>query len=300
MSKERKSLRGVLPAPITPLAADGSIRLDLYEKLITYLIDSGVHGIFAAGTTAEGALLSSDERIALFRIVKGCTTESHLRCVVVVKPDTLSVLREIDDIAAEEPDYISAVTPFYLTATQSDIIGHYVRIADHSPIPILLYNIPQNTHNPMNLETILELGDHPNIFGVKDSSGNFVQFQRGVLGPQPKEFTWIQGEDLLDCPTLQLGVRCIVTGLANAWAEPHVAMFAAAEAGDGEAMIAEQRRINALARIIPAAGGNVIGAIKTAAALQGRSTGHMRIPSMDLSKSHQKAVEEVVRGLGLA
>lgn len=299
MNPHEKALRGILPAPITPVAEDGTIRADLYEKQIRYLVGTGVHGIFATGTTAEGPLLTSDERVTLLRIVKEHTTEDHLRCVVVARPGTLSVLREIDRVGAENPDYISAVTPFYFAATQAEIVGHYVRIADHSPVPILLYNIPQNTHNPMTLETIIELAGHPNIAGIKDSSGSFPEFQRGLLNADLPNFTWIQGEDLLDAPSLMLGARCIVTGLSNVWAEPYVAMFRAAESGDTSGVLAEQRRINDLARIIPAANGKVIAAIKTATALQGRSTVHMRNPSMDLSVEERHAIQAVLEELQL-
>jgi 4-hydroxy-tetrahydrodipicolinate synthase len=289
----------VLPAPITPFGEDGSIRTDLFEQQIDYLAKAGVHGFFVAGTTAEGAMLSDDERRTLFRIMVDRTTEQHLRCVVLVKPDTRAVLTAIDRIVNEAPDYISAVTPFYVSVTQAEIIGHYTAIADHSPVPVLLYNIPQNTGNPMTLPTILELSQHPNIVGIKDSTGNMPQFQRGLLAGQSDDFTWIQGEDLVDAVSFLTGVRCIVSGLSNAWAEPYVAMWKAVEAGNHAAVIAEQRRINALAEIIFRTDGKVVPAIKTAAALQGRSTRHTRVPSMQLSSAHEAAVAEVIGELGL-
>jgi 4-hydroxy-tetrahydrodipicolinate synthase len=299
MTGRSKPLEGILPAPITPLDPDGSVRLDLFEKQIEYLGNGGVHGFFVTGTTAEGSMISSEERCSLFQIMKERTTERHLRCVVVVQPDTPAVLRGIDEIAAFEPDYISAVSPFYVSVSQQAIIGHYTQIAEHSPVPVLLYNIPQNTHNPLSLDTILELAEHPNIVGIKDSSGNFVQFQRGILAGQPSDFTWIQGEDLLDAPSLMLGCRCIVTGLGNAWIDPYVAMFQAAVAGSNKGIIAEQQRVNALARIIFQTGGSVIPSIKTAAALQGRATPHMRVASTTLRNADQEIVASVIQELGL-
>lgn len=297
--KNSKPLTGILPAPITPFAEDGSVDYGLFEKQIAYLVEAGVHGIFAGGTTGEGALLSSDERVSLFRIVKELTTDDHLRCVVIIRPDTRAVLRGLEEIAAEEPDYVSAVTPYYMAARQSEIITHYTEIADSSPAPVLLYNIPQNTHNPMTLETVLELAGHPNIAGIKDSSGNFMQLQHGILGGRTEGFTWIQGEDLLDAPSFMLGIRCIVTGLSNAWAEPYVKMFEAVKAGDHEAVLEQQRRINRLAAIIPAAGGNVIAAIKAVATAAGRVSNEMRIPGMRLSGEENRAVVKIAAELGL-
>jgi 4-hydroxy-tetrahydrodipicolinate synthase len=299
MSDVKKKLKGILPAPITPFDADGNVLFDSFEKQIRYLVDAGVHGFFVAGTTAEGALLTSEERCKLFELMRDHTTDDHLRCVVVIRPDTNDVVRGIDDIAALNPDYISAVTPYYLGVSQSEIVGHYTRIADHSPVPMILYNIPQNTHNPMTLATVFELAQHPNIVGIKDSSGDFGQFQRGFLTTDSSDFTWIQGEDLLDAASFLLGAECIVTGMSNAWAEPYVAMYRAATQGDLDAVVSEQRRINELARIIEQTDGRTIQAIKAAASMQGRTTLHMRVPSMDLESAGRDLVASVVQELGL-
>ena len=299
MSDSRKQLKGVLPAPVTPFDADGKVVFDSFERQIAYLVEAGVHGFFVAGTTAEGALLTSEERCRLFELMRDHTTDDHLRCVVVIRPDTNDVLRGIDDVAGLHPDYISAVTPYYLGVSQAEIIGHYARIADHSPVPIILYNIPQNTHNPIALETVLELSQHPNIVGIKDSSGDFMHYQRGLLATGSSEFTWIQGEDLLDAPSFLLGAQCIVTGLSNAWAEPYVAMYRAATQGDSDGVVAEQRRINELARIIEQTNGRTIQAIKAVASMLGRCTPHMRVPSMDLESAGRDLVASVAQELGL-
>ena len=294
MAKTHKPLRGVLPAPITPFSEDGTIRYDLVEKHFAFLLRSGAAGLFACGTTGEGAFMSSDERRRIFKILLDHAEDDQLRCVVVLAPDTTGVLQGIDAIADLEPDYISCVTPYYLGAGQSQIIGHYTAVADRCPVPLVLYNIPQNTHSPMALRTVLELAAHPNIAGIKDSSGDFMQFQKGFLANESEDFTWIQGEDLLDGPSLLLGGTCIVTGLGNVTVEPYVAMFRAAEAGDRDAVLNEQRRVNALASIIPAAHGRTIAAIKAAVESLGRTTRHLRVPSMTASTQERDAVLKIL------
>ncbi len=298
MANKQKALCGVLPAPITPFADDGNICYDLVEKHFAFLLGFDVGGLFVCGTTGEGAFLTSQERRRIFQLLTDHAKPEHLRCVVVLAPDTTGVLRGMDDIADLEPDYISCVTPYYLSAGTPQIIGHYTAVADHSPVPIVLYNIPQNTHNPMTLDAVLELAAHPNIAGIKDSSGDFMQFQRGFLASESDEFTWIQGEDLLDGPSVLLGGKCIVTGLGNVTVAPYLAMMRAAEAGDRAGVLNEQRKINALASIIPAAHGRTIAAIKAAAEADGRSTCSMRVPSMSVSESERAAVLEILPKVG--
>lgn len=297
MNRTSKPLRGIIPAPITPFDENGTVRYDLFEVQIDYLLAAGADGLMPAGTTGEGAMLSTEERRRLVEIAHARMGDRHVRCVGVLRPSTYEVLREIDEIANLAPDYVAAVTPYYTSVSQSDIAAHFTRIADHCPVPVVLYNIPQNTHNAIALESIVELIQHPNIAGVKDSSGDFGGFQRGMLADAPDDFTWIMGEDLLDAPALLMGASCIVTGLGNAWLEPYIAMRDAALRGDHGAVLAEQARINALLQIILQSGGHGLPAIKAAAALQGRSTPCTRVEGVRLSPEKQEVVRRVLESM---
>ena len=299
MAETNKPLRGVIPAPITPVNEDGTVRYDLFEAQIDYLLTAGADGLMPAGTTGEGAMLSSEERTQLARIARSRMDDRHVLCVGVLQPSTYGVLGEIDTLADSAPDYVAVVSPYYTTSTQFEIVAHFTRIADHCPVPLLLYNIPQNTHNTIELATVLELAEHPNIAGVKDSSGDLVTFQRGMLAGSSGDFTWIMGEDLLDAAALLMGGSCVITGLGNAWLEPYLAMREAADRGDREAVLAEQARINALFEIIVRSGGRGLQAIKAAAALQGRSTPYTRVAGAHLSPENQEAVRRVLTSLGV-
>jgi 4-hydroxy-tetrahydrodipicolinate synthase len=300
MSKMQKPLRGIIPAPITPFNKDGTIRYDLFEAQIDYLLSAGADGLMPAGTTGEGAMLGSDERARLARIANARMGDRHLKCLAVLRPSTFEVLREIDDLAELELDYIAVVTPYYTTVSQAEIVRHFTCVADGCPSPVMLYNIPQNTHNPMALDTILELAQHPNIAGIKDSSGNFGTFQRGLLESVGTEFAWIMGEDLLDAPAFLMGGECVVTGLGNVWLEPYVAMRDAAGRDDSRGIAEEQKRINALLQIIVQSGGRGLPAIKAGAALLGRSTAHTRVPALDLCEAERGSVRRVLASLALA
>jgi len=299
MHTSSRKLRGVLPALVTPFDDGGSVDEALFMRQVEYMIDEGVAGFFVSGTTAEGVYVTAEERYRMVSLVRDRTRGELLCCAAVLAPDTNAVLRGIDAVSELEPDFFSAVTPFYSGLSQADLVHHFTTIADLSPAPLILYNIPQNTYNTLRVETTLELAKHPNIAGIKDSSGDFLSFQRGLLAIGDDEFTWIQGEDLADAPAMLMGARCLVTGMGNAWITPYVAMYRAAVAGDSQEVIRQQARINELFEIIAQTGAGT-PAIKCAAALQGRSSPRMRLASMELGAEQVARVEAVLEKLGLA
>jgi 4-hydroxy-tetrahydrodipicolinate synthase len=292
-AKEKPQLRGVIPAIITPMDEQGKIDFDLLEKHAAYLSEAGVHGFFIGGTTAEGAYLSTEEKGEIFKVVRRVTEGRQFLCAAYIQPSTAAVLEQMRALEATEPDYIVAVTPYYLAMRQEDILQHFHRVAAAAPAPLILYNIPGNTHNPIALETVLQLAQEKNIVGIKDSTGNFVDFSRGVLGESPEGFLWIQGEDYLDGPSLMVGCHGIVTGLGNARIEPYVRIYQAARKGDWQTVRECQALINVLYGIIRMCG-NSIAAAKAAAELAGRGSRWMRQRSQSLSDGQIKEVAGIL------
>lgn len=298
MNSKSSQLKGVLPALITPYGSRGLLDENLLVKQAEYLIGAGVNGLFLTGTTSEGAYLTNDEKAGILRIIKNRTEgQDLLLCSALLEKDTNSALRAIDAIGPMNPDFISAIVPLYMNPTQDDIVYHFTTIADYSPVPLILYDIPQNTHHKISYESVLELMNHPNIAGIKDSSGDFINFQKGLFAAKNKDFTWIMGEDLLDSAALFAGCDCLVTGLGNARIEPYVQMYRSFLENDMKGVLHQQSQIIDLAGIILAAGGKAIPAIKYAAEYNGRSSSRMRIASMELSSSEKKCVERVLNGL---
>jgi len=270
-TKEKPRLRGVIPAIITPLTEQGKIDFDLLEKQAAYLSEEGVHGFFIGGTTAEGAYLSTEEKGEIFKVVRRVSRGRQFLCAAYIQPSTTAVLEQMHALERTEPDYVVAVTPYYLAMRQEDILEHFRRVAAAAPAPLILYNIPGNTHNHIALETVRKLAEEKNIVGIKDSTGNFIEFSRGVLGESPEGFVWIQGEDYLDGPSLMTGCHGIVTGLGNARIEPYIQIYRAAQKGDWQTVRTCQARINILYGIIRMCG-NSIAAAKAAAELAGRGS----------------------------
>jgi len=290
-------LHGVIPAIITPMDRRGKVDTDALARQVAYLSEAGVHGFFVGGTTAEGAYLSTEELRSSFTVVRQASGGRQFLCLASLRPSTAMVCSEVQAMADLQPDYMVIIAPYYLSASQEDIAYHFREVGKVSSAPVIVYNIPSATHNPISLETVLELAQDQKIVGTKDSSGDFRTFSRGVLDGSGQDFAWIQGDDCLDGPSLQVGAHGIVTGLGNVRIDDYLAMYQAALEADWETVKDRQRRINRLYDIIRVCGERVIPAIKAAVSLQGRCQPWMRNLSMSPTKADLAAVEKVLESL---
>lgn len=290
----KKRLEGVIPALILPVNENGKINFKFLEKQVTYLISAGINGLFINGTTGEGAWLTTEEKIQVFKTVKEVTKGNQVLCAACIQPSTELVINEIQAFEKFKPDYVVAVTPYYYNVSQDIIIEHFKKIAQNSSIPVIIYNIPQCTHNKIELSTILKLAKEENIAGIKDSSGDFISFTRGVYTPVPESFSWIQGEDYLDGPSLNSGAQGIVTGLGNIFIEPYIEMYKEKKKGNIAKVNKIQKKINELYEIVKVTGGKTIPAIKACVELLGRSERWMKITSMTLQKEEIEKLKKIL------
>ena len=295
----RWKLEGVIPAPLTPLTEQGRIDMGLLEKQLAYLVAAGANGLFVNGTTGEGALLSTAEKAEVLKAARRVAGGRVFLAAACIQPSTPQVLEELEVMAALEPDFIVAVAPYYYAVPQEAIRAHFLAVARRAPVPLILYNIPQCTHNPLVLDTVLELAREANIAGIKDSSGDFVSFCRGLLAPLPGRFSWIMGEDYLDGPAMLSGAHGIVTGLSNVWADFHVGLVRAAQAGDTAGVIRNHGLVHRLYALHRVTGGKVIPALKAGAAFFGRSTRRMRMESLTMGDEDAARVRGVLVEMGL-
>lgn len=290
----KKRLEGVIPALILPVNKEGKINFKLLEKQTTYLISEGINGIFINGTTGEGAWLTMEEKEQVFKFVKEISKGKVFLCAACLQPTTELVMSEIKIYEKYEPDYLVAVTPYYYSVSQDVIIEHFKKIAQFSSVPLILYNIPQCTHNQIELGTIIKLSKEENIVGIKDSSGNFISFSRGMHTLISESFSWIQGEDYLDGPSFNIGADGVVTGLGNVFIEPYIQMYKEAKKRNYQKVNEMQKKINKLYEIIQVTGGKVIPAIKAGTALLGRSNKWMKIISMSLNDDEVEKIKKVL------
>src|SRR6056297_2197985 len=173
MKTTQRPIEGIIPAPISVFDENRTFDYDGFARQIEYLVDGGVNGVFLTGTTAEGAYVTMDERLKAVETVERVAGDGVTIYAVIARAGTHQTLEELKTMAGTAVSYVASVTPYYMPTDQEGIITHYRALADASPVPFLLYNIPQNTHNPIHVDTVLELAQHPNIVGIKDSSGDF-------------------------------------------------------------------------------------------------------------------------------
>ncbi|MDB5848453.1 MAG: dapA [Rhodoferax sp.] len=213
-------LRGVLPAIPTPVNADDSINVEATQKLVAYLLKQGIDGLVPLGGTGEYGSLARTERV---KMAKTCVDAVAGQVPVipgVLDPgfhDALEVGKAFADVGV---DALMVLTPYYTNPTQAGVRDYFLRFADTSPLPILIYEIPYRTRVAINPEILHELSRHERIIGMKACNTDMYHFLRVVAGVDAS-FTVLSGEDSLFPLHLAAGAKggIVVTAslLPKAW-----------------------------------------------------------------------------------
>ncbi len=209
-----RSLGTIVTAMVTPFDRNGELNCREAERLARWLIERGNDGLVIAGSTGEGQTLDALERMTLWESVKAAVGDS---AAVIANAGTSSTRESLEMVKAAHRvgvDAILAVVPYYNKPTQSGMLAHFGALAQASPLPIVIYNIPGRTAANMLPETLLELARrHPNIRGVKESSGDLKQIGV-ILRDRKAGFIVWAGDDHLFLPCLALGADGVV-GVAS-------------------------------------------------------------------------------------
>ena len=209
------AFKGTGVALVTPFLEDQQVDFPSLERLINHVIAGGVDYLVALGTTGESATLTSSEKA---KVLKACVEYNKGRVPLMLGLGGNATQKLIDEI--EQTDFygvagILSVSPYYNKPTQEGIIAHYRALADASPVPLVLYNIPGRTMSNMTAATTLALSHHPNIVGIKEASGNLEQCMQ-IAASMPKDLLLLSGDDLLTKPIQSIGGTGVISVLANA------------------------------------------------------------------------------------
>lgn len=220
---------------ITPLNEDFSLDVEHTIRLVHHLNEGKVDGIFILGTTGETASLSSDVKGDLIRLV---CREVKGQIPVLVGITDCSFVESLDlaNIAAESgAAALVAAPPFYMNISQEELIAYYQKLAEEVPLPLFLYNMPSHTKISIELSTVKTLSAHPNIIGIKDSSGDLSYFEGLCRAFRDYQgFRIFVGPEEILLQTLQLGGHGGVTGGANLFPRLYTSLFVAFENQDFE------------------------------------------------------------------
>ncbi|MBR0171053.1 MAG: 4-hydroxy-tetrahydrodipicolinate synthase [Bacteroidales bacterium] len=252
------------------------------EMLIEHIISSGVDYIVALGTTSEAATMTESERSA----VQGFIVETVAgRCPIMLGLGGNNTLSVTDTIARTNFDGISgllSVTPYYNKPNQRGLYQHYRSVAEASPVPVVMYNVPGRTGVNMTAETTLALAaDCANIIGIKEASGNLQQVM-DILRNRPDNFKVISGDDALTYPMITLGADGVISVMSNALPAEMSQMVRFAMKGDLKKALPLHYRMLPLMHAIFEEG-NPSG-IKALLEIEGQITNVLRLPLVKVSK----------------
>ena len=220
-----KMFKGTGVALVTPFKKDKSIDFDALEKLVNHVIENGVNYLVALGTTAETPTLSNEEKIDILKfIIKINNNRLPLVCGVGGN-NTQDVLDNLKKYPLEHVDAILSVSPYYNKPTQAGIIAHFKEISKHSPIPIILYNVPGRTGSNMLASTTLTLANEcKNIIAIKEACGNMAQSME-LVQTLPEDFTILSGDDDLAIAQIAIGFDGVISVAANCFTKDFSTMI---------------------------------------------------------------------------
>ena len=227
----RTPFTGVGTALITPFTAAGAVDEPGVRRLARRQIDQGTHFLVPCGTTGEVPTLSAEERR---RIVEIVVDEAGGTTPVLAGAggyDTREVAHAAAEMHAAGADGLLSVTPYYNRPTPEGLYQHYRAIADATPLPIVVYNVPGRTGCNVDPATLARLATIPTIVGVKEAAGNMTQMAE-MIRAVPDEFLVLSGDDALTVPLMAIGGRGIISVCSNQIPREMADMVEAAERGD--------------------------------------------------------------------
>lgn len=210
-----EKLRGTGVALVTPFDESGNIDFASLKKVLGHT-SRGVDYFVVQGTTGESVTLSKEEKKKVLAFVIQNNQKKLPIVYGIGGNNTASVLEEIQYTDFRKVDALLSVSPYYNKPSQEGIFRHFTIIADVSPVPVILYNVPGRTSSNLTAETTIRLARHKNIQGIKEASGNLEQCMK-IVKEKPKDFMLISGDDLLTLHIYAIGGVGVISVLANAF-----------------------------------------------------------------------------------
>jgi 4-hydroxy-tetrahydrodipicolinate synthase len=292
----RSIFTGVGTALITPFTASGELDDKAVRRLAKRQIDAGVHFLVPCGTTGETPTLGERERRLVVELV---VEEAAGRALVLAGAggyDTREVTHAAEEMHRAGAQGLLSVTPYYNKPTPEGLYQHFKAIAESTPLPVVVYNVPGRTGCNVDAATLARLATIPNIAGVKEASGNITQMAE-VCRAVPPDFLVLSGDDAITLPLMAIGGRGIVSVASNEVPAEMVQMVEAAEHGD----FATARRWHD--KLLPIMQVNFVesnpGPVKFAMAAMGLCELSYRLPMVPPRPAAQEKILAAMKQFGL-
>ena len=220
------NLIGTGVALITPFDVQGAIDFEALKRIVNFQIDKGINYLVVLGTTAESVTLTKQEKEAVLAAVLAVNANRVPIVLGVGGNDTQAVVDQLKQVNPEHIAAVLSVSPMYNKPSQPGLIAHFTAVAQVSPVPILLYNVPGRTASNMLPSTVLKLAAHKNIIGIKEASGDLGQAME-ILRSAPEGFLVISGDDLIALPMTLMGGDGVISVIGQAYPEEFSQMIQA-------------------------------------------------------------------------
>jgi len=288
--------RGIIPAMVTPFDKQGKVSEGGLRKLVDYLIEGGVHGLFPVGSQGEFYALEREEKKKIMEIVldqaKG-KVPVYAGTGAITTKEAVTLTKMAEDIGV---DAASIITPFFISPTQDELYEHYLAIAKSTNLPILLYNNPGRTGVNLSVDLVSRLSKIYNIVGIKDSSGDLTLTSE-YIRKTDDDFSVLAGRDTLIYGTLLYGGKGSIAATANVAPKLVVEIYEVYIKGDIEK--AKEAQVNLAPLRLAFSLGSFPVVIKDALRLIGIDVGLARGPVKSLGKVKQGKLRNVLQQMGL-
>ena len=291
----RRRLKGMGVALVTPFNDDGSVDYQSLMRLVEYQIQNGVDFLCVLGTTAETPTLTADEK----RKIKEMVIERvNGRVPILLGVGSNCTQTVIDTLVNEDMTGVDAVlvaVPYYNKPSQEGIYQHYKAIANATPLPVVLYNVPGRTGVNMTAETTLRLArDFDNIVAIKEASGNITQMD-DIIKNKPEDFDVISGDDGITFPLITLGAVGVISVIGNAFPREFSRMTRLALAGDYQNALTIHHKFTELFKLL-FVDGNPAG-VKAMLSMMGMIKNRLRLPLVPTRITTYEQMHRILDGL---
>ena len=225
--------KGTGIALVTPFKADQSVDTEALTKIVNHVIDNGADFLVVLGTTSEAPTLSADEKQLVISTILKANNGRLPVMLGMGGNNTQAVIEAIKIQDFTGIQGILSVVPYYNKPNQRGMKAHFEAIADASPVPVVVYNVPGRVGVNLQAATCVDLAKHPNIIAVKEASGNLQQIME-ILRDKPTDFDVLSGDDGITQPLMALGAQGVISVAANAYTKPFSRMMRAMKEGRTE------------------------------------------------------------------
>jgi 4-hydroxy-tetrahydrodipicolinate synthase len=290
------ALHGCGTALVTPFTPERTVDVEALRKLVEWQIEEGIDFLVPCGSTGEAQTLSADERVLVVRTVVE-TAQGRVPIMAGATHNATSLaVEEAQRIGALGVTWLLSATPYYNKPTPEGLFRHFSAIADSSPVPVCLYNVPGRTAVNMKPDTVLRLSAHPNIIGIKEASGDLAQVQHLLLG-RPDDFAVLSGDDWMALAVIAAGGDGLVSVASNEIPGLMSHLVRRCRRGD----FAGAREI--LYHVLPLLEANFMetnpAPVKAALASMGRVRDVLRLPLVPLSEQRRPALLAALHAAGV-